>query len=130
MRSQRIGQGFESPYLHQTILTLAVQALIFYRGHSSVGRALEWHSRGQGFDSPCLHHSFVKRTRRKVCYIVTDFSFFITVIKDLVYKGVNERLCVFGFGIIEVFEPISTIIKISMKRLTYFIKHVIILYTF
>ena len=25
-------------------------------GHSSVGRALEWHSRGQGFDSPCLHH--------------------------------------------------------------------------
>jgi hypothetical protein len=35
--------------------------LIFYdinpvRGHSSVGRALEWHSRGQGFDSPWLHH--------------------------------------------------------------------------
>jgi hypothetical protein len=25
-------------------------------GHSSVGRALEWHSRGQGFDSPWLHH--------------------------------------------------------------------------
>src|SRR5690606_34676323 len=25
------------------------------RGHSSVGRALEWHSRGQGFDSPWLH---------------------------------------------------------------------------
>src|SRR5262249_50211100 len=24
-------------------------------GHSSVGRALEWHSRGQGFDSPWLH---------------------------------------------------------------------------
>ena len=24
-------------------------------GHSSVGRALEWHSRGQGSDSPCLH---------------------------------------------------------------------------
>src|SRR5699024_5279146 len=26
-------------------------------GHSSVGRALEWHSRGQGSDSPCLHHT-------------------------------------------------------------------------
>src|SRR5437764_4467386 len=25
-------------------------------GHSSVGRALEWHSRGRGFDSPWLHH--------------------------------------------------------------------------
>ena len=25
-------------------------------GHSSVGRALVWHSRGQGFDSPWLHH--------------------------------------------------------------------------
>src|SRR5262249_53640934 len=24
-------------------------------GHSSVGRAVEWHSRGQGFDSPWLH---------------------------------------------------------------------------
>ena len=24
-------------------------------GHSSVGRALEWHSRGRGFDSPWLH---------------------------------------------------------------------------
>src|SRR5437870_3073651 len=24
-------------------------------GRSSVGRALEWHSRGQGFDSPRLH---------------------------------------------------------------------------
>src|SRR5436305_837858 len=26
-------------------------------GHSSVGRALEWHSRGRGFDSPWLHQS-------------------------------------------------------------------------
>ena len=26
------------------------------RGHSSVGRALQWHCRGQGFDSPWLHH--------------------------------------------------------------------------
>lgn len=31
-------------------------------GHSSVGRALEWHSRGQGFDSPCLHQTRRIRT--------------------------------------------------------------------
>lgn len=30
-------------------------------GHSSVGRALEWHSRGQGFDSPWLHQFFLHR---------------------------------------------------------------------
>ena len=29
-------------------------------GHSSVGRALEWHSRGQGSDSPCLHQFLVR----------------------------------------------------------------------
>ena len=29
--------------------------IIKFWGHSSVGRALEWHSRGQGSDSPCLH---------------------------------------------------------------------------
>ena len=33
-------------------------------GHSSVGRALEWHSRGQGFDSPWLHQISVG----KVCH--------------------------------------------------------------
>ena len=27
-------------------------------GRSSIGRALEWHSRGKGFDSPQLHHPF------------------------------------------------------------------------
>ena len=31
-------------------------------GYSSVGRALEWHSRGQGFDSPYLHHARPSRT--------------------------------------------------------------------
>ena len=38
------------------------------RGHSSVGRALEWHSRGRGFDSPWLHHlsdQFRVRTERR-----------------------------------------------------------------
>ncbi len=27
----------------------------YFRGHSSVGRAFEWHSKGRGFDSPWLH---------------------------------------------------------------------------
>lgn len=29
-------------------------------GHSSVGRALQWHCRGQEFDPPWLHHSNFK----------------------------------------------------------------------
>ena len=33
------------------------QSAFGFRGHSSVGRALEWHSRGQGFKSPWLHHA-------------------------------------------------------------------------
>ena len=33
------------------------------RGCSSVGRALEWHSRGQGFDSPHLHWAGSRRRR-------------------------------------------------------------------
>jgi putative endonuclease len=35
-----------------------------WRGHSSVGRALQWHCRGQGFESPCLQprkHSGLSR---------------------------------------------------------------------
>ena len=34
------------------------------RGRSSVGRALEWHSRGQGFDSPRLHALLGIRVQR------------------------------------------------------------------
>ena len=34
------------------------------RGRSSVGRALEWHSRGQGFDSPRLHRRMAAFWRR------------------------------------------------------------------
>ena len=37
------GRWFESSIAHQ-------------RGHSSVGRARDWQSRGQGFEPPCLHH--------------------------------------------------------------------------
>src|SRR5215212_8623874 len=33
----------------------ALGCLVGKGGRSSVGRALEWHSRGQGFDSPRLH---------------------------------------------------------------------------
>ena len=34
-------------------------------GRSSVGRALEWHSRGQGFDSPRLHQYAGKARRAR-----------------------------------------------------------------
>ena len=34
------------------------------RGYSSVGRALEWHSRGQGFNSPYLHHALTSHKAR------------------------------------------------------------------
>jgi hypothetical protein len=36
------------------------------RGRSSVGRALEWHSRGQGFDSPRLHGVAIEYAGRLV----------------------------------------------------------------
>ena len=40
-------------------------------GYSSVGRALEWHSRGQGFDSPYLHH--LPKTRQvRVFFLLCD----------------------------------------------------------
>src|SRR5262249_41996511 len=35
-------------------------------GHSSVGRAREWHSRGRGFDSPWLHQSSLATARRAI----------------------------------------------------------------
>jgi hypothetical protein len=34
------------------------------RGCSSVGRALEWHSRGQGFDPPQLHQKIQRAAFR------------------------------------------------------------------
>jgi hypothetical protein len=42
---------------HKTVDTLGGFLLLTkpLRGCSSVGRALEWHSRGEGFDSPQLH---------------------------------------------------------------------------
>src|ERR1700686_469842 len=42
--------GYPSRFLSGAIWTTGK-----CRGCSSVGRALEWHSRGQGFDSPHLH---------------------------------------------------------------------------
>ena len=44
------------------------------RGYSSVGRALEWHSRGQGFDSPYLHQT---RRIRTLCVYVRIRSRFV-----------------------------------------------------
>ena len=43
-------------------------------GCSSVGRALEWHSRGQGFDSPHLHQKNTITTR-VLTLVVFCFSF-------------------------------------------------------
>ena len=44
-------------------------------GCSSLGRALEWHSRGKGFDPPHLHHSI-----RTSC--VAWFGFFLYICKN------------------------------------------------
>ena len=52
-------------------------------GYSSVGRALEWHSRGQGFDSPYLHH-LPKRSDR-------SGLFFFLSRADGGAKGVHPR---------------------------------------
>lgn len=41
-------------------------------GHSSVGRALEWHSRGKGFDPPHLHQ------RKPTCFSSRFFSIIIS----------------------------------------------------
>ena len=46
------------------------------RGCSSVGRALEWHSRGEGFDSPQLHHEN-QWVRAKLS---SPFSFFANLL--------------------------------------------------
>ena len=52
-----------------------ISSALYWRswGCSSVGRALEWHSRGQGFDSPQLHH---KKPQVSAAFIVfrTKFS--------------------------------------------------------
>ncbi len=36
---------------------ISIMAHVQLWGFSSVGRALEWHSRGQGFESPKLHQN-------------------------------------------------------------------------
>ena len=41
-------------------------------GYSSVGRALEWHSRGQGFDSPYLHQCRQSLNTTKTEYIFVN----------------------------------------------------------
>ena len=43
-------------YIDKASIMIIISHIVF-RGYSSVGRALEWHSRGQGFESPYLHQS-------------------------------------------------------------------------
>ena len=64
-------------------------------GYSSVGRALEWHSRGQGFDSPYLHQNI--RTIRYGC-------FFVFWQKDADSMGQGGRYPLFRF-IYSIFVP-------------------------
>lgn len=63
-------------------------------GHSSVGRALEWHSRGQGFDSPWLHQTsfliifhVVRGCLSHMCFppvgAIWFYFFFILVVSSL-----------------------------------------------
>jgi hypothetical protein len=67
LANSEIGSVAVIPFLFYSGLTRWRQSPIFgapfrYWGYSSVGRALEWHSRGQGFDSPYLH-----QTEGEVC---------------------------------------------------------------
>ena len=50
-------------------------------GYSSVGRALEWHSRGQGFDSPYLH-----QCRQSLNTTKTEYIFVSGVAGFVAYK--------------------------------------------
>ena len=68
-------------------------------GYSSVGRALEWHSRGQGFDSPYLHHLEPRSN---------PWFFFICI------KGVA--------GIIVKTKPYEKIISYKNNKLNFFLQ--------
>ncbi len=52
-------------------------------GHSSVGRAFEWHSKGLGFDSPCLHQNKKNRLNsalfRRFSFMVFNNFYYIFV---------------------------------------------------
>ena len=50
---ERVNKKFEHFCCIQTKTVLQFESTW---GYSSVGRALEWHSRGQGFEFPYLHH--------------------------------------------------------------------------
>lgn len=51
-------------------------------GHSSVGRALEWHSRGQGFDSPWLHQ-IISQNHAKFPVNCGDDCMFCTALRPV-----------------------------------------------
>src|SRR5687768_4034967 len=61
MQERRI---LSCPGYYSTVVSvgkIVVSRSQWCRGCSSVGRALEWHSRGQGFDSPHLHWAEVSK---------------------------------------------------------------------
>jgi hypothetical protein len=60
-------------------------------GHSSVGRALEWHSRGQGFDSPWLHQSSLPQARSNIAASGSAAGFSIISVRQLKPRGLDPR---------------------------------------
>ncbi len=57
-------------------------------GHSSVGRALEWHSRGQGFDSPWLHQFSLQKLRISAVFA------FLRLISPTDFPTIRDRSAV------------------------------------
>ena len=54
---------------------VAPRKLCFFRGYSSSGRALEWHSRGGRFESVYLHQSKPKTNHSQVKVVLGFFLF-------------------------------------------------------
>ena len=63
-------------------------------GISSVGRALEWHSRGQGFESPILHfissHVFVSDDRTPLNRVSRSVPISLALLRGRLPRGVLE----------------------------------------
>ena len=61
-----------------SVIALTFSGVIAYnscrcsRGYSSVGRALEWHSRGQGFESPYLHSEGIRKSAHKAVFLLSS----------------------------------------------------------
>ena len=61
-------------------------------GYSSVGRALEWHSRGQGFESPYLHQKIWDRVLRFPFYGRHFKEQAVLLAQDIGIKKASEQL--------------------------------------